>query len=79
MPPLKQFILPGGSENAALAHLSRTICRRAERELLALTKKEKIRSECLVYLNRLSDWFFLLARYLNTLADVEDVIWEGRH
>jgi cob(I)alamin adenosyltransferase len=77
LPALKQFILPGGSEQASLSHVARTICRRAERGLSDLVKREEIRSECLVYLNRLSDWLFLLARKCNQINGVADVPWEG--
>ncbi len=77
LPDLKQFVLPGGSEQASLSHVARTVCRRAERELSALIKNKEIRSECLIYLNRLSDWFFLLARKCNQIEGRTDVPWEG--
>ena len=75
--PLKNFILPGGSESAAIAHLARTVCRRAERHLTALISESQVRSEIIVYLNRLGDLFFVLARYLNKLNNVPDVIWKS--
>ena len=75
--PLKNFILPGGSESAAVAHIVRTICRRAERELISGGINESIRDVCYIYLNRLSDWFFTLARYLNLLENVDDIPWIG--
>ena len=75
--PLKKFILPGGSESATFAHVARTICRRAERELTALASIEQVRPDCLVYLNRLSDWIFVLARLLNKLNGKDDVFWNG--
>ncbi len=79
LPSLKQFILPGGSESASLSHVLRTICRRAEREMISLSKTTEIRKECLVYINRLSDWFFLMARKCNQIDGGEDVPWEGLH
>lgn len=75
LPPLKQFILPGGMILAAYAHQARTICRRAEREILALHENAPVEQDILVYMNRLSDWFFLLARKFNALAGLEDVPW----
>ncbi len=77
LPALKQFILPGGSEQAALSHIARTVCRRSERELISLSKTTEVRTECFVYLNRLSDWFFLLARKCNLLENVNDIPWNG--
>lgn len=75
LPALKNFILPGGSELAALAHMARTICRRAERATLKLNEAEAQASAHLVFLNRLSDWFFLLARKLNAAAGLADLPW----
>jgi cob(I)alamin adenosyltransferase len=75
--PLKKFILPGGSVTAAHLHLARTVCRRAERALVTLHQQQGLRSEVLKYINRLSDWFFVLARFANHLAKQEDVLWEG--
>lgn len=77
LPALKNFILPGGSESAALAHLARTVCRRAERELVILEGDAALRPDCLVFINRLSDWLFLLARVLNVENNVDDVLWLG--
>ncbi len=75
--PLKNFILPGGNRAAALLHLGRTVCRRAEREAVALSHEISLRMELLVYLNRLSDWLFVLARLVNKRAGVSDLLWEG--
>ena len=74
--PLKQFILPGGTKGASLLNLSRTICRRAERLVTSLSKIEKISDVILVYLNRLSDLLFVLARYENKVKNVEDIPWQ---
>jgi cob(I)alamin adenosyltransferase len=73
--PLKNFILPGGTERAALLHLARTICRRAERETIGLAEKEKINERVIVYLNRLSDLLFVLARIANARAGENDIPW----
>lgn len=76
--PLASFILPGGSPGAAHLHLARTICRRAERAVVALAADEAVRPEIIRYLNRLSDLLFVLARLANARAGVADVPWEGR-
>lgn len=76
-PPLKAFVLPGGSPQAAALHLARTVCRRAERSVLALDDAPA-RAEVVVYLNRLSDLLFALARRANVAAAVSDVPWAPR-
>lgn len=73
LPPLKNFILPGGTESAARLHHARTVCRRAERELVALAAREAVPQEQLVYLNRLGDLLFLMARRANMDAGRGDV------
>lgn len=79
LPPLKNFVLPGGSPQAAALHLARTVCRRAEREVLLIGDDDADpRSELVVYLNRLSDLLFTLARRANVVAHVEDVPWVPR-
>lgn len=75
--PLKQFVLPGGSKAAAFLHLARTVCRRAERELVSLAHTEEIRQESLTYLNRLSDLLFVMAREVNRVENKKDILWEG--
>jgi cob(I)alamin adenosyltransferase len=75
--PLKTFVLPGGSAQAAGLHLARTVCRRAERATLAIDDGP-VRGDILVYLNRLSDLLFALARRANVLAQVSDVPWNPR-
>jgi cob(I)alamin adenosyltransferase len=75
LPPLKEFILPGGSRAAAAAHLARTICRRAERSVVALGRKDKVSEHVRQYLNRLSDLLFVAGRVLNRAASVGDVQW----
>ncbi|MEQ5841005.1 cob(I)yrinic acid a,c-diamide adenosyltransferase [Paraburkholderia acidicola] len=75
LPPLKEFILPGGSRAAALAHVCRTVCRRAERTIVALGEHETINAAPRQYVNRLSDLLFVLARVLNRSAGGSDVLW----
>ena len=76
MEPLKEFILPGGTRAAALTHHSRTVCRRAERAVVALAHSEAISDAARQYLNRLSDLLFVLARWLNKVAGSGDVLWQ---
>jgi cob(I)alamin adenosyltransferase len=75
LPPLKEFILPGGSRAAALAHVARTVCRRAERTLIAAAAGDAITDLSRIYLNRLSDLLFVLSRALNRAAGRPDVLW----
>ena len=77
LPPLRDFILPGGCRAAALAHLARTVCRRAERSVVGLHREQQISDRVLIYLNRLSDLMFILARVLNRDAAVADVLWSS--
>ena len=72
---LKNFILPGGSKGAALLHVCRTISRRAEREVVALKNIEKIGDNILIFLNRLSDLFFVLSRFENKYSNIPDTKW----
>jgi cob(I)alamin adenosyltransferase len=73
--PLKTFILPGGTALASQLHLARTVSRRGEREIISLHREESLRPEVLKYVNRLSDYLFVCARFANHLAGVEDVPW----
>jgi cob(I)alamin adenosyltransferase len=75
LPELKSFVLPGGSEVAARLHLARTICRRAEREALAAAREHELDQAVLVYLNRLSDLLFILARVANSAAGNGEPLW----
>jgi len=78
--PLKEFILPGGGQEAALCHVARTVCRRAERRLISLNREQPVSKQAIRYLNRLSDFLFVLARYLNFSQEKSDVLWQpGRH
>jgi len=76
LPPLKEFILPGGTRAASLAHLARTVCRRAERALVSLSRAEPVSTEARKYLNRLSDLLFVLGRVLNRAGGGSDVLWQ---
>jgi cob(I)alamin adenosyltransferase len=78
LPPLRDFILPGGGEAAARCHLVRTIVRRAEREAVALSRVETVRPQALRYLNRLSDLLFVLARVLARRDGHGEVLWQPR-
>jgi cob(I)alamin adenosyltransferase len=80
LPPLKEFILPGGTRAAALTHLARAVCRRAERIVVELGQTEAVSTAARQYLNRLSDLLFVLARHLNRLSGGGDVLWQkGRN
>ena len=74
--PLQEFILPGGSQIAATLHLARTICRRAERFCVRLTRNERIGEQIVPYLNRLSDALFVLARWANKKQKVREIFWK---
>jgi len=76
LPPLREFILPGGSRAAAQAHLARAVCRRSERSLWGLSRREAVNSESLKYLNRLSDLLFVLARVLARQVSADEPIWK---
>ncbi|SET05957.1 ATP:cob(I)alamin adenosyltransferase [Nitrosospira multiformis] len=76
LPALREFILPGGTRAASLCHVARAVCRRAERRLVELYQAETLIPVHLQYLNRLSDFLFVLCRYLNRQQGVEDVMWQ---
>lgn len=75
--PLKEFILPGGTRTAAYCHLARTVCRRAERQLIRLNREEAVTPTSLQYLNRLSDLLFVMCRVINKDAGKPDVLWQN--
>ena len=77
LPPLKEFILPGGMMSASLCHLARSVCRRVERTLVDLGHHEYVNPETLKYINRLSDLLFVLARTLNHEKDNHEVYWDS--
>jgi cob(I)alamin adenosyltransferase len=76
LPELRSFVLPGGTEAAARLHVSRTVCRRAEREVLLGSQEVELNPLVLRYLNRLSDLLFILARAANAAAGVEEPLWK---
>lgn len=77
IPPLRQFVLPGGHPAAAQLHVARTVCRRAERRVIAFGDGASVRQECIAYLNRLSDLLFVLARAVNHRQKVEEPVWNA--
>lgn len=77
LPALKNFILPGGSEGASVLHYARTVCRRAEREIVSLSSTADIGNFIIIYVNRLSDLLFVLARYENHANNIPETIWES--
>ena len=77
LPPLREFILPGGTRGAAQAHVARTVCRRAERAVVALARVETVNPPVRQYLNRLSDLLFVLARCINQQSGQQDSFWTG--
>ena len=76
LPELKQFVLPGGNFSAAQCHVARTVCRRAERRILQFAEHAKVADETIIYINRLSDFFFVLARKLTFDSGLEEVAWK---
>lgn len=78
LPTLKNFILPGGSQTGAHLHHARSITRRLERVVVTLAKDESVDKNILRYINRLSDWFFTVARYINKEEKIEEILWRGR-
>jgi cob(I)alamin adenosyltransferase len=77
LPPLREFILPGGCAQAAQAHVCRSVCRRAERSVVALNTAEPVSDAARHYLNRLSDCLFVIARVLNQRAKISDIFWQA--
>ena len=74
--PLKEFILPGGTQAASICHIARCVCRRAERRTITLAKTEKVNPDSIAYLNRLSDLLFVIARSLNKATGKPDILWQ---
>lgn len=78
VPPLCKFVLPGGAAAAAQAHVCRTVCRRAERCICALAEQQEVADNVQRYVNRLSDYFFVLARYINHTTSTPEIFWGDR-
>lgn len=76
--PLANFVLPGGHQANSLAHVCRTICRRAERRIITLAQLEEVRPEVRIYVNRLSDWLFVAGRVVSLRLGVGEVLWSQR-
>lgn len=78
LPPLFNFILPGGGVAGSSLHIARTVCRRAERRIVSLSLREKIQPDILIYINRLSDLFLTMSRFINKKENQKETIWIGR-
>ena len=76
LPDLDNFILPGGHKDSSKTHIARTVCRRAERSLVLTSENESINKSCIIYINRLSDFLFVLARKINIDSDKGEILWE---
>ena len=76
VPKLRSFILPGGSETGSRCHVARTVCRRAERKIISLSRESYVDPALISYINRLSDYLFIAARYLNFISGVEEILWK---
>lgn len=76
LPKLNNFIIPGGCKASAKANMARTVCRRAERRILQLAAEEEINILVISYINRLSDYLFVIGRYLNKFANYEEIVWQ---
>ena len=79
LPELKHFILPGGHQAVSQAHVARTVCRRAEREIIKLSETEEIDNQIIIILNRLSDYLFVLSRFIAFVNKIPEKIWQGLH
>ena len=75
LPDLENFVLPGGSEYSSFIHITRTVCRRVERSLMIANESENLEKSCLVYINRLSDFLFVLARKVNLNSGIKELTW----
>ena len=76
LPPLRNFILPGGHPSVSIGHVARTVCRRAERLVIALNEQEKVDPKVIIYLNRLSDYLFMLCRKMALELGIEETPWK---
>jgi cob(I)alamin adenosyltransferase len=78
IPPLRLFVLPGGHQSVSFAHVARTVCRRAERQIIALSDEEEVNPLIIKYINRLSDYLFVLSRKITQELGTEEVAWHPR-
>ena len=76
LPPLKAFVIPGGARGSAVCHVCRTVCRRAERRILAMAEEHEVTENVSAFVNRLSDYLFVLARKMNILAETDEIYWD---
>jgi cob(I)alamin adenosyltransferase len=76
LPPMTGFILPGGARSAAVCHVCRTVCRRAERTIVQLSRTANVDENLLRYINRLSDYLFVLSRKLNKIENIDEILWK---
>ena len=76
LPPLRAFVIPGGSRGSAVCQVCRTVCRRTERHILAMAEKHEVTEEVSAFVNRLSDYLFVLARKMNILAETDEIYWD---
>ena len=76
LPPLKAFVIPGGSRGSAVCHVCRTVCRRAERRILAMAEEHEVTENVSAFVNRLSDYLFVLARKINLLSQTDEIYWD---
>ena len=76
LPPLKAFVIPGGSRGSAVCQVCRTICRRAERRILAMAEEHEVTENVSAFVNRLSDYLFVLARKINLLSQTDEIYWD---
>lgn len=76
LPPLKAFVIPGGSRGSAVCHVCRTVCRRAERRILTMAEEHEVTENVSAFVNRLSDYLFVLARKINILAETDEIYWD---
>ncbi|MBI3980895.1 cob(I)yrinic acid a,c-diamide adenosyltransferase [Candidatus Microgenomates bacterium] len=77
LPEIRNFILPGGEKTAGLLHFARSVCRRVERRVVRLAQEKKLDKDIIIYLNRLSDLFFEMARYINWKKKIKETVWSG--
>ena len=76
LPPLKAFVIPGGSRGSAVCQVCRTVCRRAERRILTMAEEHEVTENVSAFINRLSDYLFVLARKMNLLAETDEIYWD---